>query len=161
MTIDYSDLTEYADAMRSFDMVVAAEMRRAVGAAMTAYETHTVQRTPRFMGTLASSIGYVVDGTGANLRAALTTPLNYGKVVELGRRPNRRPPPSGAIELWVRRKLGLSGKEAETAAYLIARSIGRRGTKGAKMFEKGFTAATPAAQRAFDNALTRIAKVLA
>jgi len=38
----------------------------------------------------------------------------------------------------VQKKLGLMGKEAKSAAFCIARAISKRGTKGARMFGKGF-----------------------
>jgi len=37
--------------------------------------------------------------------------------------------------------LGYRGPEADAVAFLIARAIGRRGTKGAHMFRDGFEAA--------------------
>jgi hypothetical protein len=56
--------------------------------------------------------------------------------VELGTRPHF--PPVAPIQHWVEKKLGYSGKEAKSIAYLIARSIWRRGTKGQKMFSRSF-----------------------
>ena len=67
------------------------------------------------------------------------TPAIYGAAVEYGTKPH---PVSKigqeAILFWVTKKLGLSGKEAKSAAFCIARAIKKRGTKGAHMFEKGF-----------------------
>lgn len=57
----------------------------------------------------------------------------YADIIERGRRRGRRPPPSKAIELWARRRLGLSAKEAKAAAFPIARAIGRRGLKGRRV----------------------------
>lgn len=54
----------------------------------------------------------------------------YASVIEEGRRPNRRPPPSDALVPWVRRKLGVSRKEAKSVAYVVARAIGERGIPG-------------------------------
>lgn len=63
----------------------------------------------------------------------------YGEPLEYGTNPH---PVSEegqkSIRLWVEKKLHLSGKEARSAAFCIARAIGKRGTKGAHMFEKGF-----------------------
>jgi hypothetical protein len=49
--------------------------------------------------------------------------------VEGGRRAGARPPPSDALLGWITLKLGLTGREAKTAAFLIARAIGRRGLR--------------------------------
>jgi hypothetical protein len=51
--------------------------------------------------------------------------LEYFKVQEFGRRPGRRMPPPSALLGWLRRK-GIDPR----AAFVIARSIGRRGLKG-------------------------------
>ncbi len=56
------------------------------------------------------------------------TNTNYGLYVEFGRpagtMPNRK-----HLLGWVKRKLGINGKEAEGVAFVIARAIGERGTK--------------------------------
>lgn len=44
-------------------------------------------------------------------------------------RPPGRMPPSNALVPWVRAKLGISGSRARGVAYVIARAIGKRGTK--------------------------------
>ena len=64
------------------------------------------------------------------------TPAIYGESLEYGTKPHF--PPVAPIRFWVEKKLGLSGKDAQSAAFCIARAISRRGTKGAKMFGKGF-----------------------
>lgn len=49
--------------------------------------------------------------------------------VEDGRRKGAKRPPLRALVPWVELKLGLSGAEARSAAFLIARAIGRRGLR--------------------------------
>lgn len=52
----------------------------------------------------------------------------YFIIIEEGRRPGARQPPSVALQGWVRRKLRLiDPRQVRAAAYLIARAIGRRG----------------------------------
>jgi len=64
------------------------------------------------------------------------TPLEYGEVVEKGRRPGKRMPPVDPLVPWVRRVLGISDQEeAESVAFVIARSIAVRGFEGVHMFE--------------------------
>jgi hypothetical protein len=72
--------------------------------------------------------------TPSNLTAKVGTHLapHYGPDVEFGTRPNRRRPPVAALKDWARRKLGDANK-----AWALARAIGRRGTKGQKMFREG------------------------
>lgn len=50
--------------------------------------------------------------------------------VELGREPGRKAPPPAVIRGWVERRLGLSGQEADSAAYLIGQAIAKRGVPG-------------------------------
>lgn len=54
----------------------------------------------------------------------------YAGVIESGRRPGGRMPPSAAIARWAQRRLGLSEADAKAAAFLIARAIARRGLRG-------------------------------
>jgi hypothetical protein len=62
----------------------------------------------------------------------------YAGPVELGTRPHF-PPPS-ALLLWVQKKLGIENeKQAKSVAFLIARAISRRGTKGDQMFDQAIT----------------------
>jgi hypothetical protein len=79
-------------------------------------------------GAYLGSIAYVIRGIGLDLRGTLAPQVRHGLPVERGRNPGKQPPRE-AIELWVRRKLGISGdEEVQSAAFLIARAIGRRGT---------------------------------
>ena len=78
----------------------------------------------------------VVAG-GQSAEGILGTPMQHGMPVEMGTRPHF--PPVDPIRHWVERKLGLSGSEAASVAFLIARKISREGTTGAGMFDKGFS----------------------
>lgn len=68
--------------------------------------------------------------TSNGLPAALiVNDAPYAGVIEYGRRAGQRAPPSRVLEPWVRRKLGVPAKAAPGVAFLIARSIKRRGLK--------------------------------
>jgi hypothetical protein len=51
----------------------------------------------------------------------------YAIYVELGREPGRKAPPVNVMRSWVKRRLGLSGDEADRAAYLIGQAISEGG----------------------------------
>lgn len=81
-------------------------------------------------GILRGTVFNEVRGTTLEgLRGVVASPLKYAIVVEKGRRPGRMPPVA-AIELWAKRVIGQSG-----LGFVIARAIGRRGTKPQPVWE--------------------------
>lgn len=97
--------------------------------------------TPRGVtGLLARSTRHVVliepvrDTVGTTytlliLQDARPFPFDYSPIVVRGRQPNRRRPPSSALEGWVKLKWGMSGEAIIPASFKLARSIGIKGTK--------------------------------
>ena len=101
-------------------------------------------------GVLTSVHGNIIWG----LQGRVHEVMPYGEVVEFGRRPGGKQPPTGPIEFWVIRKgLAAAGPESRSVAFLIARAIGRRGTIGDHMFEKGFDASRAALDRIWSRVL--------
>ena len=117
------------------------EMRRAVSLLATVAWEQIVQLTP-VGATGQTRGGYAVEGprrVGGQLgrwEAAVVNPVFQHDFAESGRRPGRMPPPQ-ALEAWVGTKLGIPVNQRKGVAFLVARAIGRRGTKGAHMVEKG------------------------
>lgn len=105
---------------------------------------------------LRDSIFPKVTMSGKKVSGSLGTPLEHGEPVELGTRPHF--PPTAPIQHWVEKKLGYSGKEAASVAFLIARAISRRGTKGARMFERGFDDNEAAVMRILESIPAEIIK---
>lgn len=99
-------------------------------------ERETVRGTPYGAGPIHLREAWTdkVDVSGSKVVGIFGNPLEHGEPVEMGTKPHF--PPTGPIQFWVEKKLGLSGKEAASAAFLIARAISRRGTKAVKMLEK-------------------------
>lgn len=107
-------------------------------------EREVARRTPvGATAMLSHSITHEARGSGTAVLCRVFSEDLPVKVasVEFGRRPGRMPPwgPGSALELWVRRKRG-GGLQA---AFLIARAIGRRGTRPRRMFRRGARAARP------------------
>jgi hypothetical protein len=128
--------------------VVRSEVRSTLGRIAARTEKEVVEKTPRGVGAqggLAGSIHGEVVPYGESLAAITGTPLEQGVVVELGRRPDKRQPPTGPLELWLIRKVGLDPDEAKQAAFGLAKMIGKFGFKdgGAHMFEKTFKELDP------------------
>jgi len=79
------------------------------------------QRAPRDTGALKRSI----HSDARPMSARIFSNLSYAVPVEVGRGKNKRMPPPHALHGWLRRH----GKP-QSAAYVVARAIGRRGIKG-------------------------------
>jgi hypothetical protein len=161
ITIDTQAWQQLADKFDQIDEVVEVEIRRAVRRAMSVIETNVVDLTP--LGAtknLSQSWATEVRSIPAGVRGELGSPLNYALPVEKGRRAGRMPP-IDPIHLWVVRKGIAPPETARQVAFLIARAIGRRGTKGAKMLEKGVKKSEPMIQRIFDDVAEKIIRSLA
>src|SRR5437016_9302502 len=74
-------------------------------------------------GAARSSIVAGLRGHGTDLRGTVGSPLVHVFVMEHGRRPNQKPPPTAPIKLWLQRH-GMDPK----LAFVVARSIGRKGS---------------------------------
>jgi hypothetical protein len=93
-------------------------------------------------GDLARSVEYelveALDKISVNIKA-----LDYMATVDGGRRKGAKPPPSDAIITWMRIK-NIQGRDKKTgkfikqksAAFLIARAIGKRGIKPTFVIKK-------------------------
>jgi hypothetical protein len=76
----------------------------------------------------------------------------YAWFVIFGRGPGKMPPIS-AILPWVAKKLGETGEALRAVAFLIARSIGRKGTKSNDFITPIVTKRTPLWKRILEKAL--------
>ena len=92
-------------------------------------KTLVVTGTPVDTGKLRGSIFQEMRGTEANLNGVVASPMQYGTVVEFGRRPGMKMPPVAIIERWAQLH-GMAG-----LGWPIARAIARRGIPGKHMFE--------------------------
>lgn len=100
---------------------LAREVRTAMVAGSALLKATQQELAPRFSSETVNSIATTITGGGANLTAS-TGPRNaHGYYADQGRRPGK-PPPISAIEPWARAK-GID-------PFVLARSIGRKGTKG-------------------------------
>lgn len=123
----------YARAPAAVDRAVG---RRLAGLVLD-LQSDVQELTPTAFGMLRASIGSSVNvQPGLGVTGIVGTSLSYAIPVELGTKPHM--PPVKPIRLWVEKKLGLSGRESQRAAWAIAMSIKRRGTLGVGMFHRAF-----------------------
>lgn len=120
--------------------IVDEELRLGVEAGVQLGRNAIVPLVPVNTGTLRQGVQISVTGSGVERVGRIFNPVAYAPPVEHGSRPHW--PPSGPLELWVRRKLGIAdAREVRSAAFLIARAISRRGTPARRMFGRGFAQA--------------------
>lgn len=155
ISIDFSQIERYARRLGENSDLIQDELERAMTESVILVEGAVVKRTPVNTGSLRQSIDRSVRGRLARIEGRVFTPSPYGLPVERGRKPGKFPP-IAPIELWVRRKLQVSDSEARSVAFLVARKIARRGTKGAFMFQEGLEASRGKVNKTFDQAGTRI-----
>lgn len=92
---------------------------------------------------------------------AVYNPTLYASVIEHGRRPGGKPPPTKLIARWVLRKglvKDVRGKAkqrraARAFAFAIARSIAKKGQKGQHILEHAVKRMRPLFQQAVNTAL--------
>jgi hypothetical protein len=108
-------------------------------------------------GGFRGSVFTELRGKVAERSQLIASSLVYARVLEVGRRPGKRPP-IAPIFLWVRRKLGRTGVEATQAAYLVARKIGARGYPGKFMFQRAAAQLEPLARARFQALADRMAQ---
>lgn len=124
--------------------VTEANIRRTLTASLTLIEADAKRGAVRDTGRLGGSINYRIDGVYPTLVGRVGPGVRYGSVVEFGRRAGARMPPVDALIGWVRRHWSPRGmttgpgrtrnaawrgrqSELRSAAFLLARSIARRG----------------------------------
>lgn len=140
--------------------VVADEMYTTMEKSLAVFHQAVVVETPVNLGTLRAATAVDIVSGPIELVGRVVNPLIYAWPVERGRRPGK-PPPPGPIAYWLYRKgIVTDRKKIRSAAYLVARAIGRRGTKGAGMFWKGFEAGLPHVEKLWDTLPDRIVKRL-
>ena len=123
--------------IQRFPEASTAARREKITLAALLLERAIKEQTPEGAGPihLRDTIFQKVQQSGVAVWGTVGTPAVYGEPVEMGTRPHF--PPVAPIRFWVEKKLGYSGKEAQSVAFLIARAISRRGTKPRKMFHRG------------------------
>lgn len=88
-------------------------------------------------GGLLGSIQADVVGKGTPLvKGVVASAHKYAEVVEKGRAAGKGMPPMGSLIRWIEVKMGLSPDQAKKIEFVVRRSIGRKGFKGAHMFER-------------------------
>lgn len=157
--MDVDTLRAYAAAWQHAPAIAEDELQQFVQQAVAHLQGEVQERTPTTYGTLrASIIGDVRVLPGIAVQGRVGTPLAYAVAVELGTKPHM--PPVEPLINWARQKLGVRGKEAESAGWAVARKIAARGTEGHFMFRDTWNANQADIARGFSVAVGRIVRRL-
>ncbi len=85
----------------------------------------------RFLfNSIRSSVWAEGSDASVKIKGSTFSDLVYAPVMEFGRRAGARQPPVDALLSWVTQKLGVPSGKARGVAFVIARSIARKGIKG-------------------------------
>lgn len=140
----------------------------AMGESSPLMEHFIGEHTPQGVGGtrtgLAASLFSEVLEQGTRITTITGTNKVYAMPVEFGRRAGQKPPPYRALLDWVGLRFGISDpKRQRSLAFVIARAIGKRGTRaarqsppGERMFERGMLAAEPHIIRSFERHVGQI-----
>jgi len=141
--VNIDEVIEFTNKLDRAPQVIAKHTKLAMHKSLSALGQPIATGTPVNTGALRGSEATEIRGQGAEIWGRIFTPLEYGAPVEHGRKPGKMPS-IDAIQYWVERKgIANDGEDPRQVAFLIARAIGRRGTKGAHMFEEGLKTALP------------------
>lgn len=120
--------------------IVLEELERAVEEADLLIEREVGERAPVGAGGAAGfkgSLFHTREVSDMRVIGVVSTSVSHAAPVELGTRPHF--PPVDALIDWVKAKFGVSSeKQARGIAFLVARKISIRGTKGQFPFERTF-----------------------
>lgn len=157
--VDASQVIAFTEKLYQFDTAFNGEARRTMQQSVDVVEAQVAAYTPVNTGTLRAGTTTDILGAGINIQGVVMNPVMYALPVEEGRKPGRMPPVE-AIQLWVIRK-GIGDRDkSRSTAFLIARAIGRRGTKGAFMFKRGYQAALPTVKKLWSDFPGRVVRRL-
>lgn len=156
ISIDYSAVTSLQEKLRRSPDVVREELLEAMAEADGKLQRQVADLTPKASGLLKGSITSEETVTEFGVVGIIGSPENYVIPVELGTRPHF--PPVEKLIDWVKLRFpGKSETEARSIAFLVARKISRKGTKGEKMFAGALRQLEPEIETIFKAATQRIA----
>jgi len=153
INIKIEGLDKLVKALARFPQVSVKHINTGIKKSMYEIDREAKQLSPVDTGRLRSSFQVKLT----NLRGEIGPTVNYAADVHEGRSPGSWPPYGigTSLELWARRK-GIP-------AFLVARKIATKGTKGVPFLRDGVEAAVPAIEHhirvAFGNVMDEITKM--
>ena len=163
--IDVKGLEEQLGKLAQFDQIANRHLRRAMQESLITIGAEVIPLIPVGVSArLKNSMGSTIVETEPTLitgrfGSSLKNEI-YPKVMEFGREPGKKAPPTEALLRWVHLKVQPGEENEERVAFLIARKIGRYGIKGRFYMKSGFEKAREKIIIYFTRAKERIAEEL-
>lgn len=127
-------------------------------------ETQAENFAPVFKGELRDSIFSEVKREVGSLHGLVSSKIQdriYPQTMEFGRRAGAKMPPPGALDEWVRVKLGVPERLVKRVAFLVGKKIATRGIKPKLFMLRAWKAQKGNVQRLFEAALKNITEEIA
>lgn len=144
-------IAAFKKAGANYEPVMLQAMRNSVMKLKADTRGNIVNKGIQNTGNLTRSVG---EREITASRGVMGVGEKYGAYVEYGTKPHF--PPVAPIERWAKTKLGVSG-----LGFLIARKIGRFGTKAQPYVEPAWTVGVPYVQKQFIEAIDTVVKMMA
>lgn len=161
MAVEIRGLEQLVEQWDKAPELVREELTAAATKATMLLEREVVDVTPVGVyggAGLSGSISSQVQQLPKGVTGIVGSNSPYAIPVELGTRPHF--PPIDQLVDWVKAKLGVDGAEARGVAFLVARKISVKGTKGQHMFSNTFDAQKDYIQSVYENSQIRIVEQL-
>lgn len=126
-------------------------LRKALTTGALLVEGEAKRLVPVDTGNLRRTITHRVDRSAIPLFAEIGTNAPYAQVVHDGRRAGATAPPTSALAGWAGRH-GIP----RSALFVLARAIGRRGSRGRPFLRNAFAATRGRIEAAFSQAAREI-----
>ncbi|MBW8034219.1 MAG: hypothetical protein FVQ79_00700 [Planctomycetes bacterium] len=163
ISIELDGVNEIIDVWKQSPKITTEELLRATTEGTLLLEREVKDLTPVGVGGAGGLRGSIAAQEpvvlGDQVLGAVGTSLNYALPVELGTKPHF--PPVEPLIDWAHAVLGVPESEAPGVAFLIARKISKKGTKGAFMFSRAFNDKRAVIERMYERARDRIVARLA
>jgi len=140
--IELKGFEEQIAKLKQVDRLIDRRFKPAFHGSVIGIQSHARRGAPVFRGRLRNSIASEVSGFGSNLvgKVGSTIREEYPEVMEFGRKPGAKMPPPAALERWVQLQLKVPKGLSKGVAFVVARSIGRKGIKGRRFMTKAVDA---------------------
>lgn len=149
ITVKVDGLEEFVDKLNKSSFAITKHLKEALRKSTEVTKQNVARNAPVFEATLKKSITSKVTGL-TGIVGVGSEAVKYGYVQEYGRKPGKMPPVS-ALEKWAAAKMGSSDM-----AFVLARSIAKKGTKPHPFFQPGLEESISDIEKFFESEVSNM-----